>query len=149
MRTGYQVGDVMTQDVLTTGPNMSIGECAKLMAKKEIGSIVIAEKGKVLGILTEQDLARKVLAEEINPMTVKVSEIMSKNVHSIAPGTDIYDAMVRMGKEKIKHLPVINGGQLLGIISFKDIIRIEPDLIEALSFKSSLNAQQKKSIFRK
>lgn len=145
METGYTVDQVMTRNVLTAPPDSNIADCAKLMADKELGSVVIVENGNVIGILTEQDLARKVIAEGLEPKATKVSDVMSKEVETINPEEDIYYAMVEMGENKIKHLPVIKKGKLQGIISFKDIIKIQPDLIDLVSFKSSMQNLREKS----
>ena len=147
MQTGYSVEKVMERDVLCTEPNAKVIDCAKIMAEKRIGSAVVCSNGKVVGIITEQDLSRKVLAKSIDANTTLVSEVMSKEVHTIPPEKDLYDAMVFMGEKKVKHLPVVKEEKLLGIISFKDIIRIEPDLIDLISFKSSLTKEEKESIF--
>tara|TARA_Y100000310_G_C20609720_1_gene777377 strand:+ start:963 stop:1400 length:438 start_codon:yes stop_codon:yes gene_type:complete len=138
METGYTVDQVMTRDVLTASPTSNIIDCAKLMAEKELGSTVILDEGKVIGILTEQDLARKVLALSIDPHTTNVEDVMTKDVSTIAPEQDVYYAMVQMGQNKIKHLPVIKDNKLQGIISFKDVIKIQPDLIDLINFKSSM-----------
>lgn len=137
MDTGYSVADIMTQKVLTISPDKNLYSCAKLMAEKKIGSLVIVDKNNVVGILTEQDLARKVVALGIDAARTVVSEHMSKHVITIAPDEDIYTAMVTMGKNDIKHLPVLKDKRLVGIITFKDIIKVEPALIEVISFKSS------------
>jgi CBS domain-containing protein len=147
METGYDVGEVMSRDVLTIAPGSTILTAAKLMAKRRLGSIVVCEKSQVMGILTEQDLSRKVLAEGLDAKKTLVSEIMTKRVYTTSPEKDIYDAMLQMGEKKIKHLPVLEDGKLVGIISFKDIIRIEPDLIDTISFKSTLTKGQNKLIF--
>jgi CBS domain-containing protein len=147
METGYDVGDVMSKDVLTIAPDGDIIESAKLMAKRKLGSIVVCSKGKVVGILTEQDLARKVLAKGVDAKKARIKDVMTKKVYTTSPEKDLYEAMLQMGEKKVKHLPVIKEGKLVGIISFKDIIRIEPDLIDMVSFKSTLTAGQNKSIF--
>ena len=138
METGYTVDQVMTRDVLTATPTSNIVDCAKLMAEKELGSTVILEEDKVIGILTEQDLARKVLALGLDPNNTPVEQVMTKDVSTIAPEQDVYYAMVQMGQNKIKHLPVIKDNQLQGIVSFKDVIKIQPDLIDLLNFKSNM-----------
>jgi len=148
MKTGVPVGQVMRKNVLQTDPQTKIIDVAKLMAKNEMGSVIITENEKVIGILTEQDLARKVMAKGINSENISVSEVMTGNVHIIEPEDDIQEAMLKMGKNKIKHLPVIKDNKLFGIISFKDIVNIEPDLFELLSFKSSLSEKEKISIFQ-
>jgi CBS domain-containing protein len=147
MQTGYSVEKIMRRNVLCIEQDAKVIDCAKLMAEKMLGSAVVCKDAKVVGIITEQDLARRVLAKGIDPNTVPISEFMTRKVHTISPQEDIYDAMVEMGEKKIKHLPVVKNGKLLGIVSFKDIIRIQPDMIDLISFKSSLTQEQKKSIF--
>jgi len=149
MDTGYTVQQVMRTKVLTAEPDMKIVIAAKLMAEKGVGSLVVLNKNKVAGILTEQDLSRKVLARGVDPNTTQISKVMSNRVYTISPDKDIYDAMVEMGKRKIKHLPVVIKDKLVGIVSFKDIISIEPDLIDLLSFKSSLTDKERRSVFFK
>ncbi|MBS3143982.1 CBS domain-containing protein [Candidatus Woesearchaeota archaeon] len=147
MLTGIRVREIMRNKVASTADSMSIMECAQKMAKEEVGSLVIEQNGKVLGIITEQDLARKALAKGLDPKTTKVSQLMTKKVHTIGPDQDIYEAVVKMGKEKIKHLPVVEQETLKGIISYKDIIKMQPGLIELLSFKSSLPKRMMKKVF--
>jgi signal-transduction protein with cAMP-binding, CBS, and nucleotidyltransferase domain len=149
METGYTIRDVMSKNVLTIEPEANIVVAAKLMAERQLGSIVVCRKSQVVGILTEQDMSRKVLARCIDPKKTCVSDIMTKKVHTVRPEKDLYEAMVQMGREKIKHLPVVTGRKLVGIISFKDIIRIEPDLIDMVSFKSSLTEKENSAIFAK
>lgn len=138
MKTGYTVEQIMTRNVLTVVPEMKVMDVAKLMADKEVGSVVVCKKNEVVGILTEQDLARKVLAKGINPETTTIQAVMTEKPHTVAPQKEIYNAMVEMGDRKIKHLPVVQEGKLQGIVSFKDIIKIQPDLIDIVSFKSSM-----------
>ncbi len=137
MKTGYKVADVMSVKVLTARSITKLDVCARLMARAKIGSLVLLDGKKLAGIITEQDLARKVLAKGVNAKTTPVSKVMSKKVLSVSPTDDIYTAMVEMGNHNIKHLPVLQDGELVGIVSFKDIIKVEPALIEVISFKSS------------
>lgn len=147
MLTGIRVREIMRNKVASTADTMSIMECAQKMARDEVGSLVIEQKGKVIGIITEQDLARKALAKGLDPKATKVNQLMTKKVHTIGPDDDIYQAVVKMGKQKIKHLPVTENEKLMGIISYKDIIKMQPGLIELLSFKSSLPKRMMKKIF--
>ncbi|MFH1182060.1 MAG: CBS domain-containing protein [Candidatus Woesearchaeota archaeon] len=147
METGYEVGEVMSRNVLTIRPDATILASAKLMAERKLGSIVVCEKSQVVGILTEQDLSRKVLAKGLDAKKTYVADIMTKKVYTTSPEKDIYEAMIQMGQKKVKHLPVLKEGRLVGIVSFKDIIRIEPDLIDMVSFKSTLTKGQNNSIF--
>ena len=145
METGYTVDQVMTRDVLTASLDSKIIDCAKLMAERELGSTVIVASDKVVGILTEQDLARKVLSKGVNAEENSVEDVMTSDVSTIGPEEDVYYAMVQMGQNKIKHLPVIKDGKLQGIISFKDVIKIQPDLIDLANFKSSMAEITRKS----
>ena len=147
MLTGIRVEEVMRNKVVSIKASANSVACAKIMARKKVGSVVVQENKVVKGILTEQDLARKVLAKGLNPKTTTVGQLMSKKVYTIEPEQDIYEAITKMGRQKIKHLPVVQNGKLAGIISYKDIIKLQPGLIELLSFKSSLSNKSKKAIF--
>lgn len=127
----------MTNEACTIESNAKIQDAARMMSDKKIGSLIVVNEDKPIGIITEQDLARKVVATGLSPEQT-VSMIMSNRLHSIHPKRDIHEAMVLMGKKGVKHLPVISN-RLEGIISFKDVIAIHPDLIELLTFKSSMS----------
>jgi signal-transduction protein with cAMP-binding, CBS, and nucleotidyltransferase domain len=137
MEIGYKIHEIMSRDVFTINSDSLIVDAAKKMASNKVGSLVVLHEGKIRGILTEQDLARKAVAEELNISAVMVREIMTSPVHTIEPEKDLNDAMSLMGTNEIKHLPVVSKGKLHGIITAKDAIQIEPGLIELLSFKSS------------
>ena len=137
MKTGYKVNDVMQRGVATISPQATAFEAAKVMAEKKIGSLVLMEGDIPIGIITEQDLTRKVMAKGLGKETTTLSEIMSDILHSITSDKDLYEASVIMSNQKIKHLPVIESGELKGIISFKDLIQIQPSLIELLNFRNS------------
>tara|TARA_Y100000310_G_C20680845_1_gene815847 strand:+ start:1487 stop:1915 length:429 start_codon:yes stop_codon:yes gene_type:complete len=136
MQTDCQVQEVMIREVFSTHPDVSVIDCAKKMSEKKIGCLVVKENEDVIGIITEQDLSRKVLAKDIDHKTAKVKDVMSKSIQSIEPEKDIHEAILLMGNNYIKHLPVIKNEKLKGIITFKDIIQIEPALIEHVKFKS-------------
>jgi len=133
MDTGYKVSDLMNENVLTVTSNTTLRSCAKVMATKKIGSVIVQEGKKVVGILTEQDLARKVVAQGVDADDSVVAEVMSKKLVTIMPSDDVYTAMVRMSKYNIKHLPVMKGEQLVGILTVKDIIRANPTLLEKMN----------------
>ena len=148
METGYKVHDVMSKDVVTANHEVSISDVAKIMAEKKVGSVVIVEDERPVGIITEQDIARKVVAKNRRARETKVNEIMEKDLIFTLSSRDLYDAVLLMGKTEIKHLPVIDNGKLLGIVTSKDIIRIKPYLIEMLTFKSSMSEDEAKKLFK-
>ena len=137
METGYKVSEIMVRDVHHVDPDCSLLECARKMSDNKVGCLVVNEDGKVSGIITEQDLARKVLAREVDAKKTLVRDIMSTNVRTASPEDDIGEAMRLMGNNEIKHLPVVLDRKLVGLVTSKDIIQIQPGLIDLLSFKSS------------
>lgn len=149
MNTGYKIYEVMRRNVHTADSEVTVSEVAKIMSENKVGSVVITTSDAPHKILTEQDIARKVVAEGKDPKTEKVSNVADKDLISIESNRDIYEAILLMGNSDIKHLPVIDDGKLQGIITSKDIIRLEPHLVEMLSFKSSLNREEAKKLFRK
>ena len=149
METGYKVYEVMNRDVQTAECETTICDIANQMKTAKVGSIIILKENSPVGIITEQDVVRKVVAEKNNPKETIVEDIADENLISIESTRDLYDAMVLMGNSEIKHLPVIDEGELVGIITGKDIMRIEPHLIEMLSFKASLDKEEAKKLFKK
>ncbi|MGV8131732.1 MAG: cyclic nucleotide-binding/CBS domain-containing protein [Candidatus Pacearchaeota archaeon] len=139
METGYKIGEIMVRDVHTTFQGDIITLAARKMAQEKIGCLVITDdKERVVGILTEQDIARKVVAEGRQAEATLVKEIMSREIIHLEPHEDLHKAVELMGQNNIKHLPVISKGKLQGILTFKDIIALEPALIESMSFKNNL-----------
>ena len=122
-----KVKEIMITDVVTIEPSKTANEAAEKISKthqsgRGIGSLVVIDKGKVVGILTEYDLVDKLLARGLNPGKTKVEELMSKPIISCTPETSIRDAAALMAKNKISHLIVIEDAKLAGIIATFDII---------------------------
>ncbi|MAG47593.1 hypothetical protein CL617_03230 [archaeon] len=149
MESNYKIHEVMTHNVTSIDLNSTILEISKNMAEKAIGSVLIIQNEKPVGIITEQDVVRKVVASGKDAKTIRAKDIMSKNLISINSQEDLYQAVVAMSNSSIKHLPVIDNNKLVGIITSKDIVRLEPHLIEMLTFKSSLSNEEAKKLFDK
>lgn len=147
MKTGITVSDAMTEKPITVTPNTTIQECTKLMKRKNVGSVVVQEKGRFVGILTERDIARKIVAEGISTKS-KVSKFMDKGLITISPEKDIFDALAMMRDADIRQLPVVQDGKLLGLVTMKDILKIEPDLFEILVQKFDLREEARKPVQR-
>ncbi len=133
MRTNIFVRDAMTKRPVCAKPSTKISECAKIMKKHDIGSLLITdENGELLGIVTEEDFVRRLIANE-GDVTKPVSTIMSKSVFTIDESEDIFDAIMKMKDLDIRHLPVVSeDGKLKGLITMKDILRLEPQLFELI-----------------
>ncbi len=126
------IKDVMNKNVVVGKPDVTIREASRVMAQMHIGSMVIAEKGKIVGILTERDVLNSV-AKGKDPDATAALDIMSKNVVTIEPDKRIEDAVDLMIKNKIKKLPVLRDDKIVGIITASDIIVVEPKLIQSIA----------------
>ncbi|MGV8169140.1 MAG: cyclic nucleotide-binding/CBS domain-containing protein [Candidatus Nanoarchaeia archaeon] len=146
MRTGYKVSDIMTVNPVKIDSEASVKECAELMTKKEVGSLLIVKGAKFSGILTEEDVIIKVVAKDILPSKIKAREIMTplKDIISIEPDKDIYDALVLMKESDVRRLPVMMKDKLQGIITMKDIMRIQPDLFDLVVDSYDLREEKRK-----
>jgi len=127
-----EIEDIMVQNVVTIDANTTISEAAKLMNIHEIGCLIVTEKGKVVGVVTERDVLRKVVEQFKNPKKTKISEIMSKRLVVGTPHMEIPDAVRLMLQKKIKKLPIVVDGKIIGLVTLTDIARttrIEPQMI--------------------
>jgi CBS domain-containing protein len=123
------VGDIMTRNPISVKPGASLYECAKTMAKERINSILIVE-GKILkGILTARDILWAVTKKPgLNLKKVKAMSIATRKLAVIKPSADIYQALKKMHDVNLRRLPVLSKGELIGVITSKDIIAVEPEL---------------------
>ena len=120
--TSLKVRELMVPNPVKIEPNALIIEAAKLMRDKNIGSVIVVEKQKVLGIVTERDLVRRVLAENRDLKTVKMREIMSKPVFSISPEEEVVNAAHIMRQRGLRRVVVMDKEALIGIITTNDIV---------------------------
>ncbi len=112
------------RDVFSIGPDASVHSALELMAQRKVGALVVTEEGSLAGIISERDFARKMLTADVGPREILVSDIMTKNVHTITPDTTVGDCMSIMTDRRIRHLPVLDDGNLLvGVISIGDVVR--------------------------
>ena len=148
MKTGYKVYDCMTTKPISAPPDISLEECAKAMSKNHVGALVIKENHKSIGLITEQDIVRKVIAKGINPATKKVRDFMEKKLITISPNDDIYDALIKMRDSNIRHLPVVDNEKMVGLLTIKDILKIEPSLFELVVEKFEIREEKRKPLDR-
>ncbi len=148
MKTGYKVYDCMTTKPISVSSDTNLQECAKIMAKNHVGALVIKDNHKSRGVITEQDIVRKVIARGINPLTKKVKDFMAKKLLTISPDDDIYEALIKMRDSNIRHLPVVDKGNMVGLLTLKDILKIEPSLFDLLIEKFEIREEKRKPIDR-
>ena len=124
------VKEAMKINLAIVNPDISVLDAAKLMKKRGLGNVLVVEKKQPVGILTESDILRKVVAEGENPKDVIAKNVMSTPVIIIDPYCSLEDAMKTMSKCNVRRLPVIENNELIGIITQKDITMISPILHE-------------------
>jgi Predicted signal-transduction protein containing cAMP-binding and CBS domains len=126
------VEDVMVDEVITIDADSTVYKAVRLMNKHEIGCVVVVLKGKPVGIITERDMLKRVLAKSVDPEKINVSDIMSAPLIIGKPKMEIENAVKLMFKTKIKKLPVVHGGKLIGLVTLTDITRFQPHMIRIL-----------------
>ncbi|MCJ7698901.1 CBS domain-containing protein [Candidatus Bathyarchaeota archaeon] len=138
-----KVRDVMVREVITVDENSTVKEAVDIMNEFQIGSLIVLEKGKAKGIVTERDFLRRVIAEAKDVTNTKVKEIMTTPLVVVEPSTDLEEAMKLMFQNKIKKLAVVDANKLVGIVTLTDIARFQPQMIRMLKQLASKQAAPK------
>jgi CBS domain-containing protein len=116
-----QVGAIMKTDVKTASPDDTFADVARILHDNRISSVIVMGDGAPAGIVTERDLVN-VVAEGLDPREVRVGERMTRNLDTVSPTTDVAEAAEHMARLQIRHLPVVDKGRLVGIISIRDLV---------------------------
>lgn len=122
----------MVKEVISIDLEASVKDAAYMMAQNEIGSLVVTEKRKPVGIITERDLLSRVLSTGKNAEATMVKAIMSKPLICGNPEMNADEAARFMVNKKIKKLPIIEGGRLIGIMTLTDLCTVQPDLAKVI-----------------
>ncbi|MGD9239903.1 MAG: CBS domain-containing protein [Desulfobacterales bacterium] len=115
--------DSIEHDLNTISPEAKVYEAMELMGKKEVGAIVVVENEKMVGILSEEDYARKIILEGKNSRATTVREIMTADVVHASPENKLEKCLSLMMKKRIHHLPVLEKERLVGLVNIEDIKR--------------------------
>lgn len=148
METGYKVCDAMTEQPITVPPSTLLDRAAQIMAEHHVGALVVKDASGMLGIVTEQDFVRKAIAPGLNVAQTPVKSIMVTNLHTISPEADVFEALIAMRDFNIRHLLVMHEKQFVGLLTLKDILKIQPQLFELLVDKIELREAERKPINR-
>jgi CBS domain-containing protein len=105
----------------SVGPDTPVTECVRLMTADKIGALIVIEDGRLIGIFTERDALNKVLAGGLDPGNTKVSEVMTRDPYCISPTTTVDDAMKLITKRRFRHLPIVDNGKVLAVVSNGDL----------------------------
>jgi CBS domain-containing protein len=127
-----KVEDVMVEEVITIDENATVKEAAEVMNKFEIGCLIAVRRGKAMGIITERDLLKRVVAEAKDARKTKVKNAMSSPLVVVEPNMELEEAVKLMFQMKIKKLPVVEEKRLVGLVSLTDIARFQPQMIKIL-----------------
>jgi CBS domain-containing protein len=136
---GQSIKDVMTSEPCTIDAGKSVAYAAKMMRDEDVGLAPIVEDDKLIGMLTDRDIAIRVVAEGRNPDQVTVAEVASKQVLTIDPQQDLDEALRIMAKHQVRRLPVVEeDGRLVGIVAQANVARQGDDkqtgaLVEEIS----------------
>lgn len=139
------VSDIMTRDPISIKPDTTLLDCAKQMVKKRVGSLLLVEKRKLIGLIARKDILwalTKKSKEDLNK--IKAVDISPKKIATIKPTATIKEALEKMKKLKFKRLPVIHEKQLVGMITVRDILNFNPELYPELEEFAKIREESKK-----
>ena len=121
-----QVGDLLSDkgtEIVSIAPEATVAEAVNLLAEKSIGSLLVMQEDTLCGIVTERDYARKVLAGGLSSENTCVADIMTADVFTTGVEQNIDECMMLMTEKRIRHLPVVDAGRVVGIISIGDLMK--------------------------
>jgi CBS domain-containing protein len=128
--------------VVSVSPGDTVGNVARVLADRRIGAVLVREQGKVVGVFSERDIVRGLARYGAQSLDRPVSDLMTHDVITCKPLESVHDVMERMTARRVRHLPVIDNGQLIGIVSIGDLVkeRIEEAEREAQDLREYIKA---------
>ncbi|HSC97200.1 MAG TPA: CBS domain-containing protein [Burkholderiales bacterium] len=123
MKTLKQLLDAKGRDVYTITPEASVLDALRLMAEKSVGALIVTEAGKIAGVISERDYARKVILHGKSSHELQVRDIMTSKVITVNPRQTVEECMALMTEKRIRHLPVTEGERLIGVLSIGDLVK--------------------------
>lgn len=123
MKTVKQVLQTKGDAVYAVAPAASVLEAIKIMAEKGVGALVVLDEGRLAGVVSERDYARKVILHGRSSQDTAVRDIMTEKVVTVQSQQTVEDCMTLMTQHRIRHLPVVDGGKLAGVLSIGDLVK--------------------------
>ena len=139
-----KVRDVMTRDVVSISPNASAYEAAKRMRDEEIGSLLVTDGAWLLGIITDRLIALSVVAEGLDPTKVKIKDIMCESAVSLFPDMELKKAAMVLEELEIRYCPVIEHGEVIGILSVSDIANFIEHFMDCIFAELGVRARKRR-----
>lgn len=112
-----------TRDVWTIAPTVTVLEAIKTMAENNVGALPVVENGRLVGMISERDYTRKVMLKGRSSKDTPVGDIMTRDVVTVSPDQSVSECMSIITESRVRHLPVVDGTELVGIISIGDLVR--------------------------
>ncbi len=143
-----RVSEIMTGAAVIDTPEDTLAHAARRMWEQQTGSLLVMDGDELIGIITERDVL-KAMATGVEPATTPISEVMSKEVATVAPGTSLREAAKTMADRWIRHLPVVDGGKVVGVVSQRDLAGVlagalnEPEVLQQLVEASELARERR------
>jgi CBS domain-containing protein len=123
-----QIGEIIEGHPLFHVPSSaSVRDVARTMSEHKIGAIAVLDSGNLVGIFSERDVLTRIVAEGRNPDDTRVESVMTKDIIVANPADDINEALQKMHECNCRHLPVVQGGNLVGMISIRDLLQVDDD----------------------
>ncbi len=127
------------QTLTTFSADITVRHAARAMAERHIGAVLVTANGRLEGIFTERDVLNRVVAPGKDPETVTIGEVMTRNPDTVSPDATALDTLIRMQTKGYRHLPVVDDGELVGIVSVRDLFaavkrELEEDIQEREAF---------------
>lgn len=128
-----------TQPFAPLHPQQSVQEAAEMMSDRRIGAAMVVDQGRLVGIFSERDLLTRVVAQGRNPATTKVADVMTLDPHTLPPDASPREALQIMEKGKFRHLPIVDGDEIIAIISIRDLFAaVNAELAKDLEQRDTL-----------
>jgi CBS domain-containing protein len=139
------VGEIMTRQFVSVNPSASLHDCAKKIVREKINTLPITNGKKLIGILKPRDILWAITKKpQLNLKKIQALDIATKKVAVIKPSADISQAISKMRSLNFRALPVLSKGELIGIITLKDILRIEPELYQEIGRLDGIREEERK-----
>ncbi len=141
--TRVPLREVMNRRLTTTGIEATVAKAAKAMCHDEVGSVIILDKNKPIGIVTEEDITCKVVARDLKPSTVHVNDIMSTPLITVSADKTVGDAARMMVKHKVRRLPIIDEThKVIGIVTVRDLLAVSNEQNDLLMDLIEINREE-------
>lgn len=142
LRREITAGDIMTRKPVTVDSNSTAQKIAKLMTDKRVGTVVVVKGQKPIGIVTDTDLTKRVVAPSKDPKRLKARDVMSTPLLFASPENKVDDVVLKMKKHRVKRIPIISKGRLVGIVTTTDIARNTPAMMDLLEARLLMRNEQ-------